>query len=273
MRIFTKATTIAACVGLIAACTSEPRQPAADVEPTPEPTAVAEPVQPAAETADAGAPEGEPGEIKIKVAFEGQKPKAKPLNRKADPYCAKTKRMDETVAFSESGALKNVVVSIADKVKGDFEVPAEAISIHQEECMYSPRVVAGMVGQKVEIKNGDKTLHNVHAYKGMNESNWFNTAQPPNSPVLSKELGNDEIAHLKCDVHPWMTSWISISEHPFNKVVDDEGSVHFTDVPARAKPYKLTAWHEKFGKKEVEVMVEPGKTAEVTITYKADGQG
>ena len=239
--------------------------------PAPQPPAKAE--AKAEAPAEDSAPAGEPGNIKITVKFDGKAPAMGMLNRKSDPFCAKTKVKDPSVTISDKGALQNVVVGIAGKVKGDWKVPTEPLKINQDACMYTPRVMAGMVGQKIEIANGDKTLHNVHGYKGHNEENWFNVAQPPSAPVLTKTLGDDHVVRFKCDVHPWMTSWISLATHPFNKMVNEMGEVMFEGVPSRKKPYKIMSWHEKYGKQETEVMVEPGKTHEITLTYKADQQG
>jgi len=229
----------------------------------------AAPAAPVAEAAAAPAEaSGEPGGIKVTVAFEGAAPAAKPLDRKADPYCAKTKKMDPSVEVA-GGKLKNVVVRITSKVKVDAEVPADPIVVSQNECMYEPRVSTAVTGQQIQIANHDKTLHNVHAYRGENKENWFNSAQPPKAPVLTKDL-EDGLVQLKCDVHPWMSSFVSVAPHPFNTLVGDDGTVTWEKVPSKSKPYKIEAWHEVFGKQEAEVVVEAGKVAEVTLTFKAD---
>ena len=248
---------VAGLFGMLVACqqsTEAPKEEAAA------PAAEA----PAEEAAEAT---GEPGTINVTVKFEGAAPEAAKLDRKADPYCAKTAKTDPSVLVNGNGTLKNVAVSLK-KVRGKFEVPAENLTLTQSECMYEPRVQTAMVGQKLEITNGDSTLHNVHSYKGEALQNWFNRAQPPKAPAITETLSGD-IATFKCDVHPWMASYVVLSKHPFHGVTGDEGAVALANVPSSAKAYTITTWHEKYGAQEAEVTVEAGKTAEVTVTYKA----
>jgi plastocyanin len=262
MKIFKMATIAAGCAGLLlAGCEGGKKE-----EPVQAPAAEA----PAAEAPAAEAPEaaGEPGGIKITVAFEGKAPEGKELNRKSDPYCAKIKKVDPSVMVKD-GKVQNAVVRIESKVKSDAAPSADPVMVSQHECMYEPRVQVGMVGQQIAVENHDKTLHNVHAYKGENKENWFNAAQPPKAPAIQKDL-DDGMVQLKCDVHPWMSAFLSVAEHPFNSVTGEDGTVTWTNVPSKSKPYKVMAWHEVFGKQEQEVKVEPGMTAEVTFTFKAD---
>jgi hypothetical protein len=135
--------------------------------------------------------------------------------------------------------------------------------------MYEPRVLTAQQGQMIKITNGDKTLHNVHAYQGENKENWFNSAQPPNAPAIEKEL-TDGVVQFKCDVHPWMSAFVAVADHPFHGVTAEDGTVTLANVPSKSKAYKIETWHEVYGKQENEVTVEAGKTAELTVTYKAD---
>ncbi len=138
----------------------------------------------------------------------------------------------------------------------------------QNACTYSPHVQTGMKGQSIEISNSDKTLHNVHSYKGAKKKNWFNIAQPPGAPAKTEKLKKAELSTFKCDVHPWMSSYVVTTENPFNGVTGDTGSVTLEGVPSKAKAYDIITWHESLGEQIVEVIVEAGKTAEVTVTYK-----
>jgi len=214
-------------------------------------------------------PTGKPGTIKVTVKFEGPSPKMKQINRQADPFCAKTKRRDESVLLNKDGTLKNVAIKL-DKVRGQFAVPSEPIKIMQHECMYEPRVQTAMMGQKIEIANGDMTLHNVHTYKGEKQANWFNRAQPPKAPIITETFPKDGVVTFKCDVHPWMAGHVVLADHPFAGITGDAGLVTLTDVPSKKKAYTVVAWHERYGEQKTKVVVEAGKTAEVIFTYKAD---
>ena len=237
--------------------------------PPPPPAEAAAAEAPAEAPAEEAEAVGEPGNIKVTIAFEGAAPEMKELNRKADPYCAKTKVVDPSAMVKE-GKVANAVVRISSKVKGEFPVPSDPIKINQDACMYARRVSIAQVGQKVEISNGDGTLHNVHAYQGKDEENWFNSAQPPKSPALTKDVGETDMLHFKCDVLPWMNAWVAVADHPFQGVSAEDGTVTLSNVPSKDKAYKLAVWHETFGMLEGEAVVKAGETTEVALSYKGE---
>ena len=135
----------------------------------------------------------------------------------------------------------------------------------QEACMYRPRVSGVIAGQTIAIKNGDQTLHNIHTYRG--EKTLFNMAQPPGQPEIKQALkkGEPSVIKFKCDVHPWMTAYVLVSNHPFFAITGEDGKFALKDVPAGK--YTVEAWHEKFGAKTVEVTVEPNKPSTADLSY------
>jgi hypothetical protein len=130
-------------------------------------------------------------------------------------------------------------------------------------------VEAAVRGQKIEVKNDDGTLHNVHSYAGT--STLFNQAQPTKSAAIVKQLDQAGVVKLKCDVHPWMTGYVVVSNNPYASVTGANGAFQIKDVPAGT--YTLEAWHEKFGLKTVSVTVTPDQTSKVTVNYSADDRG
>jgi len=238
------------------------KTPPAVATPTPQPQA---PPQPAEENE----PESNAkGNIKVTVTVKGELPPPAALNRKADPYCAKTKMIDPSI-LAKDGKLQNAVVRLIGKVKkpkGDMPAP---VQISQKDCMYSPRVNTAMVGQEIAISNDDKTLHNVHAYKGLDTQNWFNIAQPPNAPPVKKILKDFHMATFQCDVHPWMNAYISITEHPYQGVSATDGTVVLKNPPVPNKAYKVASWHERLGVQKAEVIVKADETVEISLEYQA----
>jgi hypothetical protein len=138
--------------------------------------------------------------------------------------------------------------------------------VDQSACMYRPRVQGIQLGQPLQIKNSDMTLHNVHGYKGA--STLFNQAEIPGMPPMTKQLTSaDEIVKLKCDVHPWMTAYVLVSSHPFFAVTGDDGSFKITGLPAGS--YTVEAWHERYGAKSAEIAVAADKPAETAFQFEA----
>ncbi len=69
--------------------------------------------------------------------------------------------------------------------------------------------------------------------------------------------------NFKCDVHDHMTSFVATINHPYYAVSDESG--HFTINNVPAGNYTVKAWHEALGKLEKTVVVETGKTAQVSF--------
>jgi hypothetical protein len=235
------------------------------------------PPPPASPAAPAARPEAEPppvaqpatgkGFIDVTVFLTGQPPEMPPTKRDADPFCAKTPMKEEEVVVNQKERLKYVVMRLTKGVTGKFDPPPFEEPLDQAACMYRPRVVGIMAGQTLAIRNSDQTLHNVHAYKGA--STVFNQAQVPGLPPLDKKFKDEagEILKFKCDVHPWMTAYVAVTNHPFFCVTGNDGMCRILDVPPGK--YTLEAWHERYGSQTQEVTVTAGQTTGVPFKYSA----
>ena len=240
-----------------AGCSKKKKEDAESSEPA------AAPEKPAAEKAVE--PAGF-GSINGSVAFAGKAPEAKDLPRKADPVCAAKPMKDNEVIVNGNGTLKDVLVRIAPgAVKGKFSTPEQTVDVKQQDCMYVPRVQGAVAGQTVTVQNDDKTMHNVHTYKG--QETILNQGQPAGSPPIKKDNVATEAAVLKfkCDVHPWMTGFVVVTDHPFFQTTGADGSFKLDKVPAGK--YTIEAWHSRYGLKTASVTVEPNKTADLKFSY------
>ena len=112
-----------------------------------------------------------------------------------------------------------------------------------------------MVGQKLLIRNSDPTLHNVHAMPAANAE--FNSGQPFQGMELEHTFDKVEVmVPFKCDVHPWMSSYMAVLDHPFFGVSGEDGSFSIDNLPAG--DYVLEAWHEQDGDRVAHRCVSPG---------------
>lgn len=179
------------------------------------------------------------------------------------------KRMPQEVVLRDAdGGLRNAFVS----VQGSFpKAPPATVAavIDQRGCVYNPRVQGARVGQTLEVRNSDDTLHNIHSMS--TKGNPFNTGQPKPGMVFKAALNNEEVMlHVRCDVHPWMTGYIGILPHPYYAVTAAEGAFTIANVPPGH--YKVQAWHERYGPIVQEVDVKAGATATLDFTYSGSEQ-
>jgi plastocyanin len=207
--------------------------------------------------------------IEGEVDFTGKPPTPGKLHREADPYCAK-KPMTDPAVLVKSGKLENVWVHVTKGAKETAKPPATAVEMDQKDCMYEPRMTTAVVGQKIQAKNGDPVLHNVHTYLG--SATLFNKGMPNDKAAPIEYVAKEEgMMKWKCDVHPWMRGYIGISKSGLQAVTKGDGSFKIDNVPPGK--YTVEAWHEKYGTKTQEVTVEAGKPAKVNFKYDGTEKG
>ena len=123
-----------------------------------------------------------------------------------------------------------------------------------------------MVGQKIVIRNSDPTLHNVHAVPTINAE--FNQGQPFQDMELEKSFDKPEVmVRFKCDVHPWMTSYMGVLDHPYFAVSGTDGA--FSIEGLAPGTYVLAAWHETLGEQTQSVTIGPNETVEASFDFSA----
>ena len=207
------------------------------------------------------------GTISGKVTFEGKIPKRKPLKMNADPVCGsahKSAVLDEKLIVNDKNQVKNVLVWVKGAKGGSQKSPAV---LDQNGCVYSPHVLGIQKGEDLLIKNSDATLHNIHSMSKTNSS--FNFAMP--KVVKEKKVSFDKTEEpfaIKCDVHPWMKSYVAVFDHGFFAVTDENGNYLIEDVPAG--DYEIVAWQERFKMKGAitqKVAVKDGATT-ADFTFK-----
>jgi plastocyanin len=202
------------------------------------------------------------------VKFTGTAPAMPTIPMGADPYCQSQHTQpakDEEVVVGPGGELANVFVYIKD-VKGNFTAPSQSVTIDQKGCQYHPHVNAIMVGQTLEIKNSDATLHNIHAMPDVNSQ--FNVGQPVQGMVSTQKFDKPEMKpfRIKCDVHGWMKSFMAVMPHPFFSVSAADGTFKIANLPPGQ--YTVVAWHEKYGSQEQQVTVGAKESKALSFTFK-----
>lgn len=201
-----------------------------------------------------------------RVKFDGKKPDLKPIAitpEQSKGCCASGKlpdAVDPSIVIGTDDGIANVVITV-DVAGAELKVPTEPLHIDQKECHFEPHILVAPAGAKVGFLNSDQVSHNVHTYASKNDS--FNKTIAPGSKEEQVLAKGDKI-EVKCDIHPWMNGWIYVTETPFYAVTKEDGS--FSIPGLKPGTYKAEAWHEKFGKKKLEIVVkEDGKSDPVEI--------
>ncbi len=188
------------------------------------------------------------------------------IDMMADPVCLglHTGDVHSEKVVADGGGLANVFVHVKSGLSGSYSAPADKVVLNQLGCQYVPHVSGVQVGQTLVIRNSDQTLHNVHALPEANEE--FNQGQPFQDMELERTFDTAEVmVPFKCDVHPWMASYLGVMDHPFFAVSGADGSFSIDGLPAG--DYVVEAWHEEFGAQTLDVSVAADGSAEANFDF------
>ena len=208
------------------------------------------------------------GTITGAAVYEGKVPNLKPLAVAAEPMCAKKHPTvpNEALVLGAGNAMANVVVRVVGGLAAgkSYPAPTTPVTMDQVGCQYVPHVIGLMVGQPFKVLNSDGVLHNVHALPKVNKP--FNMAMPPTRKEATESFAKEEgMFVVKCDVHPWMQSYIGVFSHPFFAVTGSDGKFTIANLPAGT--YEVEAWHEKLGTQKTSVTVGASDTKSAAFKF------
>jgi plastocyanin len=249
----------AALTLLLFACGGRDQKPAETAESTPAegtPSGPVTTVDPATAATITG-----------KVSFEGEKPKPRQIRMDAEASCAalhKEPVYGEELVVND-GALQYVFVYVKDGL-GDktFATPTEQVTLDQKGCIYKPHMIGLQAGQTLKILNSDPTTHNIHPLPANNRE--WNTSMSPGGTPLERTFPREEVMiPVKCNVHPWMKSYIGVLKHPFFAVSGNDGKFEIKGLPPG--DYTIEAWHERLGAttQKVTLAAKDSKTVDFTL--------
>lgn len=255
---------------LLAACGKERGEPKAAKAPAK--VTVEAPAAPAPDTAGAGDPaapaDATPGTVRGTVRFVGTPPDRKPLAVGSAAGCnhaAGSPPLSESLIVN-GDKIQGCIVSIAKGLPRNYEpppVPETPMQFDQKGCIYSPHVSAVRAGQKLLFHNSDPASHNVHVFS---KYEGFNKTQPAGGADVEYVLAKPEApVKIACDIHPWMSSWVGVFDHPFHAVSAPDGSFEIAGIPPGS--YELVCWHETLGKQEAKLDLPAGGSASVEFSF------
>ena len=204
------------------------------------------------------------GTIHGTVKVEGKVSKLPPLQiTKAKEVCGNVP--NESLLVGPGQGVRNAVVTLEGITKG---VAVEKEAVHELDnlgCRFVPHVVAASVGQFVVFKNSDPILHTAHALFAAGQPQ-FNIGLYPGK-VSRKPLVTPGVVKIICEVHPWMSAYLVVTEGPYHSVTDIYGEYLITDIPAGT--YRVKVWQEILGTEEKTVEVKPGSSNKIDFVLAA----
>jgi hypothetical protein len=171
---------------------------------------------------------------------------------------------DESIVVGSNNGLKNVIVFLENAPKATFVQQTPAV-LDQINCIYVPHVLAIQTGQILRLKSSDNVMHNIHLKCQVNDDANYGFAKPGTRDIT---LSSAEAPFpVKCDVHPWMSAWIGVFDHPWFAVTADDGTFTIDHVPPG--DYTLAAWQEVLPQQEQQITVSFTGQTEADFTFQA----
>jgi plastocyanin len=206
------------------------------------------------------------GDVTGKISLKGTPAPEKEIPM--DPACGKLhgdkKAMTRFYVTDAAGGLADAVIYIEGAKGGAVGGP---VVVDQKGCEYLPYINSATVNQTIKVLNSDPAMHNVHPTPTVDGNKEQNKAMLPGGAPLEFTFPKAEkFLRFKCDVHPWMFSYVSVFETPFHAVSGKDGTYKITGVPDGK--YKLIIEHRKAGKVEQDIEVKGGAKADATLEAK-----
>ena len=207
------------------------------------------------------------GAVQGRIRLAGPAPPNPIIRMGADPACgvayAGTRPTHDFVVKNAEGGLANVFVEVLGSFPGT-PVPKTPMVLDQQGCVFRPRVIGVRAGQVLEVRNGDRTMHNLHSLSV--KGNSFNASQVVGRPPFAVTMTHEEkMFRIKCDVHTWMNVYVAVLDHPYFTITGSDGSFVIGGVPAGRQVVQV--WHELYGPLTATVDVPSGGATTVDFSY------
>lgn len=172
---------------------------------------------------------------------------------------------EELVVDPASKGVANAIIFLvkpagknADAVKALLKAEPSVV-LDQKDCVFIPHVTALYKEQPLTIKSSDPVGHNVryNSFGGASLNQMLAAGG-----TMEVKLEPERLPfQVNCDIHPWMTGYVAVFDHPFFAVTGKDGSFEIKGVPAGAQ--NLVVWQEKVG------FVNEGRAKGMPVAVKA----
>ena len=167
--------------------------------------------------------------------------------------------LDESLIVNpKNKGIKNVVVWLRpDNMDVKAAFPKESIHpddakrkaadvvIDQPCCMFIKRITTARVGDTIVVKNPAPVTHNFRWISGNNGEENLTVAKEAQLRMTNPLVAENTPVNFSCTIHPWMSGYVRIFDHPYYAVTDEDGKFEIKNAPAGK--FRMVVWQEKVG--------------------------
>ncbi len=217
------------------------------------------------------------GSLTGQFILEGDVPAVDEVENVKEPICAKRVPTDELVINKDNKGIANIFVFIPALKKPTVhpdlaKSKVKAVVLDQKNCQFLPHAQVMRTDQVLLVKSMDNCNHNTRPNPIKNNPDNF--AVPANERTglpWKVKVAENNPTQVKCDIHPWMTAYVLVLDHPYAAVTDKDGKFKIENLPAGELEFRY--WHERAGyliKVEKVVDGKPKFENTVKIAIEAD---
>lgn len=122
--------------------------------------------------------------------------------------------------------------------------PAEVV-IDQPCCMFIKRITTARVGDTIVVKNPAPVAHNFRWISGNNGELNNTVAKEATWKMETPLVAENTPINFSCTIHPWMSGYVRVFDHPYYAVTDEDGKFEIKNAPAGK--FRMVIWQEKVG--------------------------
>jgi hypothetical protein len=219
------------------------------------------------------------GTVEGQFVLDGEIPELPPLVAKGDPaakdaaVCAVNAVPDDTLVVDpESKGIANICLYMRrapKKIHPDLARSEEKeVVFDQVGCRFTPHMLIVRTDQTVLVKSGDPISHNTRTAPFANKAENL-TIKPNERDGVPIKMPQSELStppvKVSCDIHPHMSAWWVVGDHPYVAVTDADGKFKIENLPVGEHTFRV--WHERPGyinceefKRDLKVTVKAGET-------------
>ncbi|MCR9199676.1 MAG: carboxypeptidase regulatory-like domain-containing protein [Planctomycetaceae bacterium] len=213
------------------------------------------------------------GSVTGQFVLEGTVPPRQLLHRRGadvkDAECCSKESLyhEDLVVDAKTRGIANVFVYLyrAPRRVHPDQIDTEAVArLKIKGCRYEPHAMVVQAGQSLEFSSQDSALHNPHPFPLRNQASGIllgtqpAVRQPGIGTMWPTSVREPLPIPIKCDIHPWMMSYVLITDHPYAVVTDAQGRFTIENLPVGEHEFRV--WHERTGylDRKWNVTVKPG---------------
>lgn len=177
---------------------------------------------------------------------------------------------DSLVIHPENRGLANVFIYLA-KAPQDIhpelaEIPEGDVAFRTQNCRFIPHALAVRTGQSVNCTNPDIKAYQLRVSPVRSDGMVFllNAGDAVGQDVKLK-FAETLPVKVTCDIHPWMSAYWVVTDHPYVGITDADGKFKMENLPVGEHSFRV--WHERQGylNRSYKVTVEAGKTTVLNV--------